>query len=367
MKGRTIIWTIILPLTLAGCGSDGDDDAPAVADDAPDAVEGPQATDSPGSVDAGGEGIPDGAGELDGLPIDVTNGFHVSASRRFDADGRLVLRTETRLDPEGRDGLTAGEFFEPDGTTFEFRELLSVDESGQLIASEFEELTPDADFPAFSEVVTYTYDASGRLISRTSDGLDDRSTMNARWDEARLLGLSERPGEFLGYTAEYGYDTGSSPPVSVRSTTWYEGEPSEGSFGTDPGSTLVPETIERTLFWDGPGRMRENRIDHDADGIVDEVTTYEYDADGNMFRSSDTDAQGRLLGYEEYDYESTGFPFYNSCLLGSSASPPESCPSVAIPAQEARRPGRSCGSWTILPRPWAPSSSWRASPSSGSR
>ena len=324
---RLLLAAAILGI-VGGCGDgssdpDGDptrtDDAPAgtpqAGVDRPDAAD-----DEPGGAATAPEGVPGDApdapaDDADGLPIDPVNGFRVAVARDYDADGRLVYAEETRVDPTGREALVSGSYTRDDGSRVEFTDRLTVDEAGRLVRSEYTE--PDPEDPSFDFVanVDYEHDAEGRLTIRAS-GSPNRETSIGRfeWDGDRLLRASERPGEAGGRLVEYRYEGDSSLPVGKRTTFWRL----DDAAPDDPFPADEPEVVSvrdaRTFTWEGPGRMLENRIDVDDDGTVDEIGTYEYDADGNMVGVTFVDAAGLVLVRREYEYVPVEFPFYNYWL-----------------------------------------------------
>lgn len=271
--------------------ADGGDAAPG---DDPDAV-------SPDGADAGGGRDPDG--DADAPPpaasaCEITFDYDANGDgradyqfvRRYRPDGelveeRIVYRGEvvrtSRWVRDDADRLVEVVTVDAEGDTV-YRERYEYDEAGRVVGS-----TTDADGDGAADSGwRIEYDDAGQAVRYASDEDGDgapEAVTTYEYDEAGRLVRFDMDADADGFVDR----------ISRITRECIAGEPCE---------LYRSETAEdrryRPLRWDDTyeeDRRLERVLDRDADGSVDERTTYLYDDEGVLQRIEfDEDADGRV-------------------------------------------------------------------------
>jgi acyl-CoA-binding protein len=155
---------------------------------------------------------------------------------------------------------------------------LIYDANGRLIRDELD-VWP---YGSINEVGMYTYDANGRMMSRREDS-DNNGTIDA---------VETYTYDASGMLTGYGEDTDNNGTIDIVETYTYD---ANGNLIRGEGDTDNNGTIDEvfTAVYDANNNAVSSAFDAGNNGTIDWTGTFTYDADGNLNR-------------EEYDGDNNG-------------------------------------------------------------
>ncbi len=207
------------------------------------------------------------------------------------------------------------------------------------------------DVPGFSFSITYTYDEVGNLIAQNQSGgitilytYDESGNVTGQSVDTNSDGISDQPIYLLTYneagkvaaystgfsggiptqTTTYTYDSAGSlntlfntfdfnrdgtPEVSTLSTYAYNASGLETSLSIDYDQDGVPNYLAASEYiYDAAESLtRTLSVDSDADGKIETIYTYTYNADGSIIGTTTDDNADGILDYATaYTYDSNG-------------------------------------------------------------
>jgi serralysin len=189
-----------------------------------------------------------------------------------------------------------------------------------------------------NEAAFYRYDASGRLLRRYVDEngngtidaadateYDSRGNVTAQYSEHYNLGTVENGSSFNHYYDEDGNRTRKETDRDANGTI---DEIEEWNY--DAGGILLSRRVEvldanppgsvETWLYDSRGNVTRREYDDDGNGVPEQRTTYDYDAHGNLLREANGysfDGDGVMEETELREYVPTGWGHILSGELSS--------------------------------------------------
>lgn len=179
------------------------------------------------------------------------------------------------------------------------------------------EITNDSTFAGLPpihehEIVRITYDAAG--LNRLEEGVDDRNGFAFRYttEYTEMGNQAYFKAEFVDLPMLQFWYVYDSFGRMVRSATDQDGDDREDLVATyvygDDGRRTIAHlagrvTYDRTYHYDDDGRVIQLDRDDGPDGVIDEVTTFQYDDIARVTTMLVTDRDQRVTGTGTTSYD----------------------------------------------------------------
>lgn len=265
--------------------------------------------------------------QYDANDIQLSHEIH-----RFEGEEETVLSTryETELDDQGREILIR----EYDGETGRLKaiEENEYDAEGNLITEtrttyyddgRYNISVRNGDWKTLSSITYYSNGSISETTEYTAEGVQTKQTqyyengqVESLWEYTAEGTLTKRT-DYYESGALKGVNEYSEAGERSKSTDYYENGQVESVYEYNDMGDVIKMT---SYYEDGEvGISHEYRYEYDADGNMIKETeldaqgtvtgwkTYLYNADGKKEKRTDYDAGGKMTGWSEYSYDEDGY------------------------------------------------------------